>query len=85
MIFDGLGITCLIGFIIIGLQTFIRFCKGRSAEGFTTVILLLFIGGVIMVSLGIIGHYSAGIFEEGKGRPEYIIRERTGDETEKSI
>ena len=76
----GLGIACLIGFIIVGLQTFIRFCMGRSAEGFTTVILLLlFIGGAIMVSLGIIGHYIARIFEEVKGRPKYIIRERTED------
>ncbi len=83
----GLGIACLIGFIIVGLQTFIRFCMGRSAEGFTTVILLLlFIGGAIMVSLGIIGHYIARIFDEVKGRPKYIIRERTGgaSSTEKS-
>lgn len=85
-IVTGLGVACLLGFIIVGLQTFIRFCMGRSAEGFTTVILLLlFIGGVIMVSLGIIGHYIARIFEEVKGRPKYIISERTGDDTEKSV
>lgn len=74
----GLGIACLAAFIVVGLQTFIRFCMGRSAEGFTTVILLLlFIGGAIMVSLGIIGHYIARIFDEVKGRPKYIISECT--------
>lgn len=79
-IVTGLGVACLIGFIIVGLQTFIRFCMGRSAEGFTTVILLLlFIGGVIMISLGIIGHYIARIFDEVKGRPRYIISECTDD------
>lgn len=79
-IVTGLGVVCLIGFVIVGLQTFIRFCMGRSAEGFTTVILLLlFVGGAIMVSLGVIGHYIARIFDEVKGRPKYIICEQTPD------
>ena len=51
---------------------------GTSVEGFTTVILLiLIIGGFIMLSLGVIGHYLARIYEEVKGRPKYIIREVT--------
>ena len=51
---------------------------GTAVEGFTTVIiLLLIIGGCIMVSLGIIGHYLARIYEEVKGRPRYIISEKT--------
>ena len=42
--------------------------------GLTTVILLiLIIGGFIMLSLGVIGHYIARIYEEVKGRPKYII------------
>ncbi|MDE5892804.1 MAG: glycosyltransferase, partial [Acetatifactor sp.] len=45
---------------------------------FTTVILLiLIIGGFIMLSLGIIGHYIARIYEEVKGRPRYIISRMT--------
>ena len=47
-------------------------------EGFTTVILLiLIIGGFLMLSLGIIGHYLARIYEEVKGRPRYIISKVT--------
>ena len=47
-------------------------------EGFTTVILLiLVIGGFLMLSLGVIGHYIARIYEEVKGRPKYIIRRIT--------
>ena len=64
-----------IGFsFILAIQTLVRFLMGNSVEGFTTVILLiLIIGGFIMLSLGIIGHYIARIYEEVKGRPKFII------------
>ena len=59
---------------ILAIQTFIKYVLGTAVEGFTTVILLiLIIGGFIMLSLGIIGHYIARIYEEVKGRPKYII------------
>ena len=64
--------------MVLGVQTLVRFFMGTAVEGFTTVILLLLvIGGCIMISLGIIGHYLARIYEEVKGRPKYIIREKT--------
>ena len=50
---------------------------GQSLDGFTTVIILqCFTGGVVMLSLGIIGYYIAKIYDEIKGRPRYIISER---------
>lgn len=69
----------MIGFsLILGIQTLIKYGMGTAVEGFTTVILLLLIiGGCIMVSLGIIGHYLARIYEEVKGRPRYIVRTMT--------
>lgn len=68
-----------IGFsVILAIQTLVKFIMGEAVEGFTTVILLiLIIGGFIMLSLGIIGHYLARIYEEVKGRPMYIIRSTT--------
>lgn len=64
-----------IGFsLVLFIQTFVKFLSGTAVEGFTTVILLiLIIGGFLMLSLGIIGHYLARIYEEVKGRPKYII------------
>lgn len=64
-----------IGFsLILGVQTLVKYLMGTAVEGFTTVILLiLIVGGFIMISLGIIGHYIARIYEEVKGRPKYII------------
>ena len=60
--------------VILAIQTLVRYLMGTAVEGFTTVILLiLIIGGFIMLSLGVIGHYIARIYEEVKGRPKYII------------
>lgn len=57
---------------------------GDSLSGFTTVyILQLIIGSFLMISLGIIGLYLAKIYNEVKGRPRYIICQRT-DSSESS-
>ena len=73
-----MGVAAIVFSFIFAIQTFVRYCMGDSVEGFTTVILLiLIIGGFIMLSLGVIGHYLARIYEEVKGRPKYIIKEVT--------
>ena len=73
-----MGILCIIFSIILGVQTLVRYFMGHAMEGFTTVILLiLIVGGFIMLSLGIVGHYLARIYEEVKGRPKFIIKQTT--------
>ena len=60
--------------VILAIQTLLRYMAGTAVEGFTTVILLLlFLGSIIMISLGIIGYYIARIYQEVQGRPRYII------------
>jgi dolichol-phosphate mannosyltransferase len=58
---------------------------GLALRGFTTVIILeLLIGGVLMISLGIIGTYIAQIYQEVKYRPRYVVAETlTGNNAEK--
>lgn len=73
-----IGSVLLLFMAGLALQTLIRFMLGQAAEGFTTVILLmLLIGGSLMIALGIIGYYIARIYEEVKGRPRYIISQKT--------
>lgn len=73
-----MGIVSILFSVILAVQTLVKFLTGTAVEGFTTVILLiLIIGGFLMLSLGIIGHYIARIYEEVKGRPKYIISKVT--------
>ena len=73
-----LGCLFLVSAVPIGLQALYLKFTGRAVDGFTTVIvLLLIIGGLLMISLGIIGLYLARIYEEVKGRPRYLISEIT--------
>ena len=68
----------LIHIFILGAQTLYNYLSGHAVEGFTTVILLLlFIGSVLALGLGVIGHYIAKIYDEVKGRPIYIVEKTT--------
>ena len=73
-------IVTVLGFMMLFLTMFVSAwalvdkLSGRALEGITTVIIiLLFIGSIMMISLGIIGYYVARIYDEIKGRPKYII------------
>ena len=78
-----IGTVLLISSVVLGIQTLVKFLMGRAVEGFTTVILLLLIiGGAIMISLGIIGHYIARIYDEVNRRPKYIVARRTDEGVE---
>ena len=73
-----MGVISILFSVVLAIQTMVKYLMGTAVEGFTTVILLiLIIGGFIMLSLGVIGHYIARIYEEVKGRPKYIISDVT--------
>ena len=77
-----LGVLMLIISVIFGVWALIDKITGRALEGMTTVIIIIiFIGSIIMISLGIIGYYIARIYEEIKGRPKYIISSTVKSET----
>jgi hypothetical protein len=49
---------------------------GVRVDGWTTIVcLMVFFGGIILLTIGIIGEYSGKIYTEVKQRPHYIVRE----------
>ena len=74
--------------VVLSAISLVQKFTGQALGGFTTVIIIqLFVGSVIMISLGLIGHYIARIYEEIKGRPRYIISRSCGEsiDDEKAI
>ena len=79
----AMGVVTLIVALVFGVISLVQKLTGVALGGFTTVILLLlFIGSMLMISLGIIGFYLARIYDEIKGRPRYIISRICGREGE---
>lgn len=81
-----LRMSAVVGFVV-SIVAFIYMCFvlfktifiGEDVQGYPTlVILILFIGGVQLISLGIIGEYLGKIFNETKNRPVYVIGEKQG-------
>lgn len=75
-----LGVLMGIGALVLTIQTLYNYFAHQSVPGFSTVILLLlFIGSAIMISLSIIGLYIAKIYDEVKARPRYLIMNKQGN------
>jgi glycosyltransferase involved in cell wall biosynthesis len=56
-----------------------KFLWGTVPEGFTTIILvILFFGGVQLVTIRILGEYIHRIYDESRKRPLFIVREKIG-------
>ena len=53
-----------------------HFFEGQT----TTLISVLFLGGVQLISLGILGEYVGRLYDEAKGRPLYIVRDAPEDQ-----
>lgn len=72
-----LGMIVVLMSFIYGIKLYIQVKSGSRIwyDTTTIILLLLFIGGVIITILGLVGEYIARIYMEVKGRPIYIERE----------
>ena len=69
-------IISMIAFILLIFYATKTLIFGDPIQGFTTlIVVILFLGGVQLISLGIIGEYLGHIFNETKNRPTYLVRE----------
>lgn len=73
-----LGFLVLILSLIGVLYTLCQYFLGHTVSGWASVILaVLFIGGIQMLCLGVIGEYVGKIYMESKKRPKYFIEQDT--------
>lgn len=71
--------TSFAGFIYLIYVIISTLVTGSSVPGYPTIVcLILFIGGVQLISIGILGEYIARTFVETKNRPVYIARKKLG-------
>lgn len=74
---------CAVAFIYICITLIQTLIFGISVPGYvTTLCAVLFLGGVIEFSIGILGEYISRIYIEVKNRPIYIAKETNLDERE---
>lgn len=82
-----LSLMVVAGITMAGLALFaipvIAFLKSRNLYAFapgvaTVCVLMLFLGGLQLVGMGILGAYIGRIYEETKRRPKYIVDEAVG-------
>ena len=76
----GLGFFVFLVSLIILVYSFVRHFMGATIVGWTTLMVSVWaIGGLILLSLGVVGEYIGKIYLETKARPRFLIEEFLND------
>jgi len=77
----GLGFFIFFVSIVMLIYSFIRHFMGETIVGWTTLMVSVWaIGGLILLSLGVVGEYIGKIYLETKARPRFIIEQFLNEE-----
>ncbi|MDD3962387.1 MAG: glycosyltransferase [Bacteroidia bacterium] len=72
------GILVSLAGVFYAIYALFRYFAGNTIQGWTSLLItVLLLGGVQLLSLGIIGEYIARIFNESKARPLFFIKDKT--------
>jgi dolichol-phosphate mannosyltransferase len=72
-------VVSLAAFLLMATILYLRLFTDRAILGWASLMTsILFLGGVILVTIGIIGEYTGRIYDEVKRRPLYVVAERVG-------
>ena len=83
-IIAGTGVNVSLLGVIIAIWAIVEAFRGNTMAGWTsTVCIICLLGGMQLISLGIIGQYIGKTYLETKRRPRYIISERTWESNER--
>lgn len=78
----GMGVVAIS--ILMLIYSVVQYFLGNTVPGWSSLMVSIWVvGGMILVSLGIVGEYVGKIYLETKGRPRYLIEEFLNDEGEK--
>lgn len=73
------GLISVLSFVYAIYLVLFTLIKGVGVPGYaSTMVSILFLGGIQLISLGVIGEYVGRIYKEVKGRPIYIVQETWG-------
>ena len=68
-----------ISFLLVALVVYKKIVHGVAVQGWASLFsALLLIGGLLLVSLGVVGEYLLRIIESSENRPTYFVRRRLG-------
>ncbi|WP_138296357.1 MULTISPECIES: glycosyltransferase family 2 protein [unclassified Clostridium] len=80
----GLGFVVFMVSIIMLIYIFVRFCMGATVAGWASVAVSVWaIGGLMLLSIGVVGEYIGKIYLESKARPRFIIEQFLNEGHEK--
>lgn len=74
------SVIALFSFLLLLFYSLKKVLYGDQVRGFTTlIVVILFMGGVQLITVGVLGEYIGRIYNESKHRPTYLIAEHNGN------